>query len=81
KGRLALAWDTKPEANAAEIWVMLSQDAGAAWSAPQKLSAPGVNASHPQVAATPDGFRIFWTQTAPGQSNVTWQSAPVSLTK
>ena len=79
KGRLALAWDTKPEANAAEIWVMVSKDAGAGWDPPQKLTAPGVNASHPQVAATPDGFRVFWTQTAPGQSNVTWESAPVHL--
>lgn len=54
--RLAAVWD-----DGGEIWSSVS--AGEKnWLKPRRLSREGARASHPRVAATKTGFRVFWTQ-------------------
>jgi len=39
-----------------------STDAGKSWSPPELLSVAGAPADHPRILATPEGFRVFWTE-------------------
>lgn len=39
-----------------------SDDGGKSWSEPATLSAPGVDADHPRIVATPKGLLAFWTE-------------------
>lgn len=61
KGRVAVVWDTMA-ASAPETWAVLSVDGGVNWKDPVRLSSREVPASHPRVAPTEKGFRVFWTE-------------------
>lgn len=58
--RVAAVWD-----DGDAIFAALSADAGKTWSAPQRLSRPGVRATNPRIAVAGDAFLAFWTQLAP----------------
>ncbi len=66
--RLIAVWDAAgPEDSA--ILAAQSSDSGRTWSTPQRLSAPGVIATHPRAVATPFGVRAFWTESRAGAAN------------
>lgn len=75
KGRVAIVWDTMT-ASSPEVWSATSLDAGDSWSAPVRLSEPGVPAGFPRVVPISDGFRVFWTSERPEQP-ATWTSVPL----
>lgn len=54
--RTAAAWD-----DGGEIWAATSGD-GKTWSKPRRLSGENMEASHPRVAASGKGFRVFWSE-------------------
>lgn len=72
---LAAAWDAWADSSMA-IHYAFSNDGGENWSAPQRLSKPGVTATHPRIVATRQGFRVFWTERPKG-SAPTWTSAAI----
>jgi hypothetical protein len=61
--RVAVVWDENDA-----IYAALSNDEGTIWSAPRRLSANGVRATHPRIVAAGDGFLAAWTQ-APEAGN------------
>jgi hypothetical protein len=63
--RVAAAWEVVGED---ESFVMAahSTDGGKSWAPARRLSAKGRSAAYPRVVATPQGFRVFWTEAAPG---------------
>lgn len=75
EGRLAVVWDARFEGRSA-VFAALSDDGGATWSEPSRLSAAGASASHPRVVATPRGFLAFWTETA-DETPTAWASRPI----
>jgi hypothetical protein len=48
-----------PSGNGEGVQLMQSVDAGFSWSPPELL---GTAADHPRILATPNGFRVFWTE-------------------
>ncbi|MBI5246210.1 MAG: exo-alpha-sialidase [Elusimicrobia bacterium] len=54
--RIAAAWD-----DGGEIWGAVS-DNEKTWSKPRRLSGENGEASHPRVAASGEGFRVFWEE-------------------
>ena len=56
-GLLAAVWDED-----GAIYLASSADEGARWSAPRRISAAAVDASHPRIAPTSQGFFVVWTQ-------------------
>lgn len=72
-GNLAAVWDERDE-HVSAIFGSLSNDDGLSWSAPRRLSDGVANASHPRVAATRWGFRVFWTEASRGGSQI-WKTA------
>jgi hypothetical protein len=63
--RLAATWEVVGED---ESYVLSAQsaDGGKSWSLARRLSAKGASAAYPRVIATPQGFRVFWTETVSG---------------
>ena len=59
---LALTWD-----EAGSIQVAVSADADGRLSRPRRLGDVGARASHPIVVASSLGFRVFWTESRPGE--------------
>ena len=74
-GSVALAYLS---ARGAPVLLQASRDVGRHWSPPLAITAHGVNADHPRVVATPEGFRVFWTETREGGGK-TWAMAAPSL--
>ena len=68
-GRLLMAWTLMTESGPA-IQTSLSTDGGKTWSPSAQQSLAGVNASHPLVLATTEGFRVFWTEKGAYQPGV-----------
>lgn len=66
---LLIVWSETAEEHSS-TYAARSKDAGKTWSEKQQLSAKGVNASHPRVAHTQTGFRIFWTAEKEGSPSV-----------
>ncbi|MBI2386374.1 MAG: exo-alpha-sialidase [Elusimicrobia bacterium] len=54
--RLAAAWN-----DGGRIWAAVSAD-GRSWSKPKPLSGENDPASHPRVAPSGTGFRVFWVE-------------------
>ncbi len=71
----ALAY-TRVTQDGAAVYLRRSRDSGRHWSAPAELTAPGVDADHPQILATPKGLRVFWTEARPGGGKVWAMAAP-----
>ncbi len=47
-----------------------SSDHGKSWSTPRRLNTDGTVADHPRIAATQQGFRVFWTEKHPSGGKV-----------
>jgi len=45
-----------------QVLLRVSGDGGKSWSKELKLTRDGVDASHPKIVGTEDGFRVFWTE-------------------
>jgi hypothetical protein len=60
---LAAAWD-QLEKSQRLIYAAYSLDNGGTWSAPQRLSADGVDAVYPRLVSTGRGFLVLWTQSS-----------------
>lgn len=56
--RVVAAWDEPGEG----ISVSKSRDGGVIWSRPERVLNAAVSATHPRVALTSRGFRVFWTE-------------------
>jgi len=61
KGRVGVVF-AGPAGEAESVQFMASDDAGQTWTRPLLLSAAGAPADHPRILATPQGFRVFWTE-------------------
>ena len=61
-------WDER-EPDGANIFSAQSQNGGVSWSAPKRLSATGIMATHPRLVATQSGFLALWTEKHPKQPN------------
>ena len=70
---MAAVWDRVSDGESA-VFAATSTDAGATWSEPKQLSAQGPNAAYPRVLAVAGRYRVFWTESRPGQPSA-WQSA------
>lgn len=71
--RLAAVWDLRAGPSSA-VLASLSKDGGASWSTPERLSEPGLGASHPLVVGTGDGgFLVAWTE-SPQDGSARWRS-------
>ncbi|MGZ8218495.1 exo-alpha-sialidase [Methylomagnum sp.] len=76
-GAVGLAFIPGRTAEAA-VHFQVSRDAGRHWSTPTPLAAPGTRVDHPRVAATSQGFRVFWTEARQGGGK-TWAMAAPSI--
>jgi BNR repeat protein len=74
--RLAVAWDeVTPDGRV--VFASVSEDAGATWSVPERLTSGSANAAQPLLAATgPDRFFVAWTEAGPDGATV-WRSRPL----
>lgn len=60
-GHIAAVWDElKPEGNV--VYLSASEDGGNRWQTPVQLSASEVDASHPRLIGTSNGFLALWTE-------------------
>ncbi len=73
KGQLAAAWDAHEDPESGVIKVAQSVDNGQTWEPLTRLRRQGVMISHPLIVGTPDGFRLFWTESTANGAG-TWQS-------
>jgi hypothetical protein len=55
------------------VWCQASEDGGATWGLPERLSAADEEVAHPKVIATTGGIRVFWTA-KPAGGAWTWRS-------
>ncbi len=69
---LAAVWDRVSDGESSII-AAISSNGGKTWTEPKQLSAKGINAAYPRVVAVSGGYRVFWTESVTGQSNV-WKS-------
>jgi len=65
---IAAVWDARVGSNV--IFAARSRDGGESWEAGERLSSRNVEATHPRIVSTPDGFRVFWTETHPRKGGV-----------
>ena len=72
-GTLALVWDSYSKGQNF-VFGSISKDGGKTWSDPQEFAQGGKLATHPRVASTKDGFRVFWTET-PDTNVGLWKTA------
>jgi hypothetical protein len=63
-GELIAVWD-EPVGRQGSIFMSRSRDDGARWSQPVRLSADGVNAVYPRIAAARRNLLVLWTEAAP----------------
>jgi hypothetical protein len=70
-GEIAAVWSEFHEGGV--LRHALSIDAGSTWSMPESIDSADASASHPLVVPTPDGFRVFWTETPDGKPSQ-WRS-------
>ena len=75
-GSLAAVWDRVADGES-RIYAATSSDGGRTWSAPTALSNPGVNAAYPRVVAVSGSYRVFWTESVPGQPSA-WRTAKLN---
>lgn len=59
--QLAIVY-TAGDSEKKQVLMKVSGDGGRMWSKPLKLTNDGVDASHPRIVGTPNGFRVFWTE-------------------
>ncbi|MBI5802961.1 MAG: exo-alpha-sialidase [Verrucomicrobia bacterium] len=70
---LAAVWDRVSDGESI-VLAATSNAGGTTWREARQLSANGINAAYPRVVAVAGGYRVFWTETAPGQPGA-WKSA------
>jgi hypothetical protein len=61
KQQVTVIWDER-EPDGASIFFAHSQNGGATWSTPTRLSATGIMATHPRLVARQSGFLAMWTE-------------------
>lgn len=66
KGRVVAVWDMLDDNDELAIFSAESSDQGVNWSAPKRLSKPGMRASHPRILSRKQGFLALWTETTDG---------------
>lgn len=64
---------TANDGSGSAVWCQSSDDGGATWGLPERLSAADEEVAHPKVIATTHGIRVFWTAKADG-GTWTWRS-------
>jgi hypothetical protein len=64
---------TADDGSGGAVWCQSSEDGGASWGLPQRLSPADQQVAHPKVVTTTQGIRVFWTSKA-GDGAWTWQS-------
>jgi hypothetical protein len=69
EGRLAAVWDAY-EGSEFVIEAATSNDNGATWSTPRRLSRAGTRPSHPRVVPSGNGFEALWTEERSGASTL-----------
>lgn len=71
QGDIAAVWNgLAGDDRKAAVFSAISTDNGRNWTAPRRLSAAGVVASHPRIVAAGGQFKVFWTQNDGGQGDV-----------
>lgn len=64
---------TANDGSGTAVWSQTSDDGGATWGLPARLSSVDDEVAHPKVIATTQGIRVFWTSRS-GDSAWTWES-------
>ncbi len=59
--KLAIVY-TAGDSEKKQVLLRVSGDGGKSWSKELRLTQDGVDASHPKIVGTLDGFRVFWTE-------------------
>ncbi|HEX2830285.1 MAG TPA: sialidase family protein [Burkholderiales bacterium] len=66
---LVAAWDETVGQTGA-VFISRSQNAGAEWSKPMRLTSDSVSATYPRVVAARSNLLVAWTETAGGESRL-----------
>jgi Neuraminidase (sialidase) len=53
---------TTGDAEKKQVMAKVSEDGSKSWLKERRLTSEGVDALHPRIVSTPDGFRVFWTE-------------------
>lgn len=73
---LAAVWDRVADGEST-VHAATSADGGKTWSGAKQLSAKGINAAYPRVVAVSGSYRVFWTESVPGQPSA-WRTAKLN---
>lgn len=65
---------TANDGSGTAVWSQTSDDGGATWGLPERLSAADEEVAHPKVITTTQGIRVFWTSKT-GDGKTIWRMA------
>lgn len=64
-GRVIAVWDMRTE-DGLSVFYAESKNQGVSWSKPERLSKPGIRATHPRIVSNKSGFLTLWTESETG---------------
>ncbi len=66
-GKVIAVWDMMADDDKLAVFMAESNDQGATWSDPVRVSKPGMRATHPRIVSKKAGFLTLWTESSTGQ--------------